>query len=377
MTGPKFTPGAEHLVPSSAGGSSIDFPDAGPHVIQHTTEAPSGGKFFDAMHQVLINKAAEPTHLCDPATDRLGQYFPAPETGRAVKNAGTKRANRVGTPCLQIEWVAWASRPFTRYWKPGPNVAALGAFLDDWDVPHEWPSGPPPRHPGGRQNRSSANYFHKGGHYAHAQVPGNDHGDPGLLSVAELFQGLYGEGQGETDPFHPGWSGSVVWPAWFPFPGKARLGWGADHVSATNLLVQAALIAKGHAAAFGPGVVNRTWTAEAQAALDAFKADAGITAPGLNRATWQLLGTMPTQAPDFHGPAPFAVGKRSRVSLTMQALLILQGFATFLHDRAAPRWSPRARQACQQFQLSYDRLRGDPDGVPGALAWQIAWTDHD
>jgi hypothetical protein len=377
MTGPGFTPGAEHLTPSSGGGTTIDFPDAGPHVIQHTTEAPSGGGFFDAMHKVLINKAAEPTHLCDPLTDRLGQYFPAPQTGRAVQNDGAKRTNRVGTPCLQVEWVAHAARPFTRHWKPGPNIAALGAFFDDWGIPHEWPSGPPPVFPGGEQNRSSANYFNKGGHYAHAQVPGNDHGDPGQLSVAEFFRGLYGTGQGETDRFHPGWSGSVVWPAWFAYPGKEHLAWGEGRTSTGNLLVQAALIAKGQGDAFVSGHIDKTWTTEAQTALDDFKASVDMTGAGITQSTWQHLGTMPTNAPDFHGSDPFTVGKSSQASLTMQALLILQGFTSPLHDQATTRWGPGAHTACRQFQLSEDRLKVDPDGVPGLLTWQLAWTDND
>lgn len=188
MAGTLWIPGAERITPSSPGGTPSSTEAAHPpRVVWHTTEAPSGDpKMFQAMINVLKGKSAEPQVLWDPVTDRLGQFFPLDHTGRALKNDGSYRTNRTGKVCIQIEVIGYSKTPFTGYWKPGPNFRALMAAIRSWGVPDVFPMGNPPKYPGGsRRDRNT--WLSKAGHYCHANVPGNDHGDPGAISPARLF----------------------------------------------------------------------------------------------------------------------------------------------------------------------------------------------
>lgn len=142
---------------------------------------------FAAMVRVLKDKSAEPQILWDPITDRLGQFMPLNLSGRALRNDtdGT-RNNRVGRVCIQIEVIGYAKNPFTDNWKPGKNYRAMMAAIRSWGIPDVFPMGPPPKYPGGSR-RDRAIWRGKGGHFCHANVPGNDHGDPGAISPAKLF----------------------------------------------------------------------------------------------------------------------------------------------------------------------------------------------
>lgn len=186
MAGTLWVPGAERITPSLAGGSITST--APPRVVWHTTEAPSGKPaMFQSMINVLKNKSAEPQILWDPITDRLGQFMPLNVSGRALKNDtdGT-RNNRMGRVCIQIEVIGYAKNPFTDDWKPGKNFRALMAAIRSWGIPDVFPMGPPPKFPGGSR-RDRTIWRSKGGHYCHANIPGNDHGDPGAISPAKLF----------------------------------------------------------------------------------------------------------------------------------------------------------------------------------------------
>jgi hypothetical protein len=186
MAGTLWVPGAERITPSLAGGSITST--APPRVVWHTTEAPSGKPaMFQSMINVLKNKSAEPQILWDPITDRLGQFMALNLSGRALKNDtdGT-RNNRMGRVCIQIEVIGYAKNPFTDDWKPGKNFRALMAAIRSWGIPDVFPMGPPPKFPGGSR-RDRTIWRSKGGHYCHANIPGNDHGDPGAISPAKLF----------------------------------------------------------------------------------------------------------------------------------------------------------------------------------------------
>lgn len=192
--GTLWIPGAERIKPSTAGGTITST--APPRVVWHTTEAPPGtDNMFATMIRVLTNKGAEPQVLYDPVTDRLGQFMPLNVSGRALKNDGATRTNRTGRVCIQIEVIGYSSKPFTDTWKPGPNFRALMAAIRSWGIPDAWPSGPPPRFvavgTGGynspEDERSRSIWTTKGGHYGHSQIPGNDHGDPGGISITKLF----------------------------------------------------------------------------------------------------------------------------------------------------------------------------------------------
>ena len=183
MGGPQWITGAERLTPSAPGGAMSEGPGGPPRVIWHTTE----GANFDVMRRVLTDKGAEPHVLYDPASDRLGQFLPLNVSGRAVKNAGSVRNNRVGLVCIQVEVCGYAAHPFTDTWRPGPNFAALMAAIRAWGIPDVWPAGPPPAYPRGSDPRSMSAWLTRGGHYSHSQIPGNDHGDPGAIDIAAIF----------------------------------------------------------------------------------------------------------------------------------------------------------------------------------------------
>lgn len=375
---------AIQLPPSAPGGTTSDFPDAGPHMVWHTTQSPAGAHngdpnyWFKAMQKVLTNKSAESTLLYDPLTDRLGQFFPSSQTARALANDGSKRTNRTGVPCLQIEVIGWAERPFTRTWKPGPNFAKLGDFLEANGVPYRWPSGMPPAYPNEHDERGDV-YYRAGGHYGHSQVPGNSHGDPGEIEVPLLFNALCTPTESEAakpDPEGPGTPGSRVWPAWKKWPGYDKLGWGRGQVSSNNLLISAALAAHGYQRHVRKSV-DRHWSNADAAALDLFKRDNEIREGGVGPKTWRALGKMPPKkdTPKYPGVNEFEMGQPTGPSLRFQSLLVLQGFGRALDRHARLVWTPGARLATRRFQLSEPLLSKDADGVPGPLTWKKAWQD--
>lgn len=190
MTGTLWIPGFEHLKPSKAGGEITS--KLGPRAIWHTVEAPAGTeKMFQRMIDVLTEKSAEPHVLIDPVTDRAGQFFPLDLSGRALRNDGTRQTNRTGVVCIQIEVMGYAADPFTNddTWHPGPNWRALMAAIRSWGIPDLFPMGRPPKYPGPSVRDRDIWYDEddSAGHYCHANVPGNDHGDPGAISPAKLF----------------------------------------------------------------------------------------------------------------------------------------------------------------------------------------------
>ncbi len=192
--GTRWIPGAERLGDGSIGGD-MDTPGLPPRVVWHSTESGNGNASFNGVRDYLINIGAEPHILYDPVTDRLGQYGPLDESARALRNDGSSRTNRTGRVCIQIEVLARAKTPFTGYWKPGKNFRALMAAIRSWGVPDRFPMGAPPVYPGDSRRTRSV-WLNEAGHYCHANVPGNDHGDPGAISPSRLFAAASGGGTG-------------------------------------------------------------------------------------------------------------------------------------------------------------------------------------
>jgi hypothetical protein len=182
-----WIPGAERLGDGSIGGA-MDSPERPGRVVWHTTESGAGDAAFDSVGKYLRSISAEPHILYDPTTDRIGQFGPLSESGRALKNDGATRTNRTGRVCIQIEVLAKAGTPFTDYWKPGPNFRALMAAIRSWGVPDAFPMGTLADHYADSDAKRTRDvWLSKGGHYGHCNVPGNDHWDPGAISVAKLF----------------------------------------------------------------------------------------------------------------------------------------------------------------------------------------------
>ncbi|MFE5828732.1 peptidoglycan-binding protein [Streptomyces sp. NPDC056508] len=178
---------AERLGDGDIGGA-MDSPSAPGRAVWHTTESGAGDASFDAVAKYLITHASEPHILYDPTTDRLGQYGPLNESARALRNDGATRTNRTGRVCIQIEVLAKASKPFTAYWKPGKNFAALMRAIRSWGVPDTWPAGALAQSYADNSPRPRTAWATKGGHYGHSNVPGNDHWDPGNIDRSALFR---------------------------------------------------------------------------------------------------------------------------------------------------------------------------------------------
>ncbi|MEU1778700.1 peptidoglycan-binding domain-containing protein [Streptomyces abikoensis] len=188
-----WIPGAERLGDGDIGGD-MDTPDEPARVVWHTTESGAGDAEFDSTADYLIEIGAEPHLLYDPTTDRLGQFGPLDQSARALRNDGDDRTNRTGRVCVQVEVLARAGDPFTGYWQPGPNFAALLAAARSWGVPDVWPAGDLASDGSDSTSRDSDTWHDEGGHYGHANVPGNDHWDPGAISQSALLAAGAGEG---------------------------------------------------------------------------------------------------------------------------------------------------------------------------------------
>lgn len=124
-----------------------------------------------------------PHVLWDPFEGRFTQFYPADSRSKSVVDApGGTRTNRAGRVVLQIEALFF---PYCRYGgKVYPTLAdtpckgwqELNAWVRSWGVPDVWPMGRPVDF---TPHRSESTWETRGGWYAHAHVPENDHQDPG------------------------------------------------------------------------------------------------------------------------------------------------------------------------------------------------------
>lgn len=183
-----WMPGAERLTPSSPGGTPLQ--KGAPRVVWHTTESPQGDVAFKGVHGWLTKQGTEPTLLWDPSNGRIGQYFPANRSGRALANDGTDRTNRTGSITIQIEVMGRASAAPL---KNGPTVGLdkILAWLDSLGIERTWPAGLPPAP--SKENYGIKSPYRKrdiwrtkGGHYGHVHVPNNTHNDPGQVDPAKF-----------------------------------------------------------------------------------------------------------------------------------------------------------------------------------------------
>ncbi|ARZ67063.1 peptidoglycan-binding protein LysM [Streptomyces albireticuli] len=193
-----WIPGAERLGDGDIGGG-MDTPEEPPRIVWHTTEGGAGDAEFDSTADYLIEIGAEPHVLYDPTTDRIGQFGPLDESARALRNDGDDRTNRTGRVCIQVEVLARASEPFTDYWRPGPNFAALLDAARSWGVPDAWPAGDLAADGAGYTSRDSDTWHSEGGHYGHANVPGNDHWDPGAVDRSAILAAGPGDAPAAAD----------------------------------------------------------------------------------------------------------------------------------------------------------------------------------
>ncbi|GAB7185936.1 peptidoglycan-binding protein [Kitasatospora sp. Ki12] len=363
--GDNWIPGAERIGSGSIGGA-MDTPDGPARVVWHTTESGAGDGAFDSVGNYLVNIAAEPHILYDPTTDRIGQYGPLGQSARALRNDGATRTNRVGAACIQIEVLARAARPFTSYWQPGPNFRALMAAIRSWGIPDHFPMGYPPAYPGGSR-RDRTVWLNQGGHYGHANVPGNDHGDPGAIDPAALFgaaggsAGTGGDGGGNPAP--------TVSRAQTVINGLVY-GYGAqgEHVTA----VGRALVGAGFGSHYaeGPGPL---WSDADTANYRDYQQSLGFSgsdADGVPGETSlrRLLGYLPGGIEPFPGADFFQPGRHSGVITRMGERLVAEGCGRYAVG-PGPDWGAADQRSYAAWQRRLGYGGSAADGVPGQTSW--------
>ncbi|MGI3198452.1 hypothetical protein ACRJ4W_07305 [Streptomyces sp. GLT-R25] len=131
-------------------------------------------------------KELAPHILWDPFEGRFTQFYPATSRSKSVVDQpGGTRTNRAGKVVLQIEALFF---PYCRYeGRAYPTLAdtpckgwdELHAWVKSWGVPDAWPMGRPVDF---TPHRSETTWESKGGWYAHAHVPENDHRGPRQLA---------------------------------------------------------------------------------------------------------------------------------------------------------------------------------------------------
>lgn len=160
-----------------------------PRAVHHTTE----GSTIDGAIATYRQTHDYPTFTIDYARDDVVQHLPANVSATALRNpAGGVETNRLGTYCIQIEWIGQAVHPFTIGRDAGPKVRAFFDWMRDLGIPNVWPMGAPMPYPAsyGLNNgdRNPTVWVGTAGHYGHSQVPENDHGDPGAINPTFISQ---------------------------------------------------------------------------------------------------------------------------------------------------------------------------------------------
>lgn len=173
-------------------------------------------------------RAAAPHILWDPFTGQLAQFYPANSRSKSVADAaGGTRTNRAGKVVLQIEAVFFPhtifdGRAYARLVDtPCKNWDVLHRWVKSHGVPDVWPMGRPTSF---TSHRSETTWAKKGGWYAHAHVPENDHTDPGSWPVFKRT----------TKPSKPSKPAKPA-PAAPPFPGRQFFILGATNKHAEQL----------------------------------------------------------------------------------------------------------------------------------------------
>lgn len=377
-SGPAYLTGVIRFGDQSIGGA-MDYPNNPPRATWHTTESPAGRTYFYSIAAYLIRIAAEPQVIYDPDSDLLGQFGSLTQSGRALRNDGTRRTNREGKVNIQVEVLGRASAPWTKGFDPAskPNYRKLIAGMRAHGIPDVWPAGKPPATAAAaaKGSRSRTTWQSKGGHYAHAQVPGNDHWDPGAIDTT-IVPGKPTTDTGST----PGTdTGSTPAPAVDKdaFPGTSKFGPGANNAYVTRLGQM--LIARGGRRFYAQGPGPR-WSTSDKNATRAFQQAQGWTgadADGIPGATtWKLLvdgkgkniPAVPVYEP-FPGEGFFHAGRNSPIITALGRRLVVLGFGKHYANGPGPDWTNSDKANVRDFQLSRDDLKGDADGIPGPKTW--------
>lgn len=339
LSGPAYIDGAARFGDQSIGGA-MDTPGNPPRATWHTTESPAGGSYLASIAAYLIRVGVEPQVIYDPVTDKLGQFGPLTSSGRALKNDGSRRTNREGKVNIQVEVLARAAAPWTNSFDPAkkPNYRKLIAAMRAHGIPDVWPAGKPPATSAAavKAGRSRTTWESKGGHYAHAQVPGNDHWDPGAIDT------------------------SIV-------PGKPS-GGGTDTGGGTSTPESSS----------GTYTVKKGDTLSSIATAHKTTVDALVKLNSLKDADKLAIGqklklpgkAAPTAQPlePFPGAAFFHGGRHSPIITAMGRRLVAEGCGRY-RSGPGPNWTNSDRNSYAAWQKKLGYTGSAADGIPGKASW--------
>lgn len=181
-----------------------------------------------------------------------------------------------------------------------------------------------------------------------------------------------------TDPWHgqkptpPG----EHWPAFTPWPGMDKTGWGEGKFSEYNLLASCALGIRGYVGGYND-VIDKTWDVPAMQALQRWQDNHQPWAGrGFVEAAWEALSRIPVIKHDrfnqteIYEDGQYKFGTPSHVNYFAEMLLVLQGFSSELDQRAQLVCRPHLVGALESFQKEANLT---VDGVLGPITWAALW----
>ncbi|WP_448333561.1 LysM peptidoglycan-binding domain-containing protein [Streptomyces sp. DSM 41534] len=336
-SGPAYISGAVKLGGQAIGGA-MDYPGNPARAVWHTTESPAGASYFSSVGAYLIRVASEPQVIYDPVSDKLGQYGPLNKSARALKNDGSRRTNREGKVCVQVEVLGRASSPWTKGFDPAkkPNFRKLLAAMRAWGIPDVWPAGKPPATAAAaaKGSRSRTTWQTKGGHYAHAQIPGNDHWDPGAIDT------------------------SIV-------PGKASGGDSGGGAPDTGPSSATYTVKKGDTLS---GIAKQyKTTVAALVKLNGLK-DPDRLSVGQKLKLPGTPSAPAMQYEPFPGASFFHGGRHSPIVAAMGRRLVAEGCGKYSQG-PGPDWTQADRKSYAAWQRKLGYSGDAADGIPGKTSW--------
>lgn len=347
-SGPAYISGVTRFGGQAIGGA-MDYPGNPPRAVWHTTESPAGGGYFSSIAAYLIRVASEPQVIYDPVTDELGQFGPLTSSARALQNDGSRRTNREGKVCIQVEVLGKAASPWTKDFDPAkkPNFRKLLEAMRAHGIPDVWPAGAPLATAAAvaKAPRDRATWQGKGGHFSHGQVPGNSHWDPGAIDTSIV--------PGKPAPADPGGGEPSSAAASY----TVKKGDTLSSIAKANGTTVATLVS-----------LNGLKDPDKLAVGQKLKLPAK-TAP----ATPAPPPAVPQYEP-FPGAAFFHGGRNSPVITAMGRRLVAEGCGKYSQG-PGPNWTNADRNSYAAWQAKYSKAnklgwsKADCDGVPGKSSW--------
>ncbi|MEU8469605.1 peptidoglycan-binding protein [Streptomyces sp. NPDC029006] len=270
----------------------------------------------------------------------LGQFGPLTQSARALQNDGSRRTNREGKVCIQVEVLGKAASPWTNGFDPEqkPNFRKLLTAIRAHGIPDVWPAGKPKATAAevAKTPRNRTTWQSKGGHFSHGQAPGQTHWDPGAIN---------------TD---------IV-------PGKAAsdTGDGGSSSGPDTYTVKKGDTLSAIAKAYGTTVAKLV-------SLNGLK-DADELSVG-QKLKVPAQAKPAAQYEPFPGAAFFHGGRHSPIITAMGRRLVAEGCSAYVGG-PGPDWTNSDKASYRKWQVKYSKEHnkgwtGDAlDGIPGKESW--------